>query len=614
MDTTLIYTSITDELFARIPSCADGTVQRKHSTDLESLALQSSHEIGQDSVATELCPSVLHQLLSSDDKHIVTDQKGNLVYRFKNVEGGECVVRCSLVISESDFFALSYRWVKEHNTITGTDDPKSFMTEINKANLWVDFLQHLYDEELEKRTLRIMGKIYAMKPVWAKYLLSENINLIQDCTRGWMWQELVFTPYVVTADHVASKVLIASFRIGLSAYCNGFYKALKLVRGAGSKYRAEPELRAVVNLLLAVHSCRQGRLVDLCEPAIAVNSYGPNSIIASFAEEKLKAEADALGGAFDNLSNTNFTKPEDAEVASLGVYRSLHGNLSMDEIVQEMLLRRQGGVIKVGEQLQIKGIETDISLCASFGVICWPTSFVCSPVPSENGCEYLRLTHLCSGSVRFHSSRQMSLRGTFTTSKNQSFVLKEADEESGSKPTTADLMSDRETLSVMVGEELWVQGRLSSDGVFRASDTGALNVVKCCISANGSIAACVGDACHMVGETDDCVYDYGWALAPFVTVCPCVQECMLCCHAPMVCCLQAPPKVMKCLCTGSEYLLAAIELCSVNSAQSCNHRASVSIRNILEYRRMEGQPEYTEVLGLPSQLDMSLGKERITRM
>ena len=223
---------------------------------------------------------------------------------------------------------LSYRWAGAYGQpMQSYDDaPIDFLRISSTERVWIDYLNHMNHDDLKLGVIKNMGILYATKPVYAKYLHDfstavnrEGLSKMLSCiTRGWIWQEIAFTGSDVVPEHAEDvRLLVELIKTGP-----------EIVRGLIHDGYFEPKKKDVNEVIkFAIDTLWRARnLADNESPYVFfIQEKDANRDIINEAIEKVVEYRESSGvnpvhmklmAALDNLENVNFTRVEDAFVAS----------------------------------------------------------------------------------------------------------------------------------------------------------------------------------------------------------------------------------------------------------------------------------------------------------
>lgn len=223
---------------------------------------------------------------------------------------------------------LSYRWAGAYGQPlhSSNDAPIDFLRISSSERVWVDYLNHMNHDDLKLSVIENMGNLYASKPVYAKYLHDfstavdrEGLSKMLSCiTRGWIWQEIAFTGPDVVPEHAEDVRLIVEL----------IKTGPEIVRGIIHNGYFEPKNKDVNEVIkFAIDVLWRARNLADNESAYVffIQEKDANRAIINEAIDQVIRYRESNGvhpiemkllAAMDNLENVNFTKVEDAFVAS----------------------------------------------------------------------------------------------------------------------------------------------------------------------------------------------------------------------------------------------------------------------------------------------------------
>mmetsp|Transcript_37265 Transcript_37265/g.77978 ORF Transcript_37265/g.77978 Transcript_37265/m.77978 type:complete len:505 (-) Transcript_37265:733-2247(-) len=344
-------------------------------------ALGTSQQIISNSASIISQPGEYIKLLRSKRPQglwaVLTDKPSHVV-DFETNDGGHLSFAVAFAAVGEFHYALSYRW-EDMVKVDGVGDIASSFTRtpahIVARGVWVDAINHLNAKDLVEEVVRGMAAVYRGSEVYPLYLnirvpgaMAINVTFgrgygaVVDCipvkslgdaevnalvhagftsggycsgravdvlhmvrcsVRGWMWQELTFGRFPDQIDNV----------VGYMTYCDIITGGVGLRREcAAFRMRGLP-ISKIVQETLA------GMEISYCQKYSWSNDR-PSSLmlddaraIARECHEAVMADTERLWeSACRNLSNVNFTVPEDCVAASLAVLSdgALQGNAAKD--------------------------------------------------------------------------------------------------------------------------------------------------------------------------------------------------------------------------------------------------------------------------------------------
>lgn len=289
---------------------------------------------GQGNVVTENGNKILVtveriKLERGKNKWVTFDRHGDYIVQVPYAQS-TILVPISFCYSDDIKHVLSYRWAGAYGQLlVGTDAPIDFLSISATEKVWVDYLNHLNQDELKKDVINNMGDLYNSRPVHAKYL--HDFSPSTDCkglskfltciTRGWIWQEIAFTgPDVTPKNAQAVTLLVELIKSGSEIVrClieDGFFQPKEKNVNEVIKFAIDTLWRArnlADNQSAYVFFIEDGELNEnminrAIEKVISLRMGNPNNPSKQITMKVL--------AALDNLENANYTMVEDGFFAS----------------------------------------------------------------------------------------------------------------------------------------------------------------------------------------------------------------------------------------------------------------------------------------------------------
>eukprot|EP00554_Chaetoceros_debilis_P010359 CAMPEP_0194109988 /NCGR_PEP_ID=MMETSP0150-20130528/9346_1 /TAXON_ID=122233 /ORGANISM="Chaetoceros debilis, Strain MM31A-1" /LENGTH=506 /DNA_ID=CAMNT_0038799053 /DNA_START=232 /DNA_END=1752 /DNA_ORIENTATION=- len=263
------------------------------------------------------------------NKWVTFDRHGDYIVQVPYAQSS-ILVPISFCDSNDIKHVLSYRWAGAYGqSLVGSDAPIDFLRISATEKVWVDYLNHLNNDELKADVINNMGSLYNSRPVHAKYL--HDFSPSTDCkglakllaciTRGWIWQEIAFTgPDVTPKKAQAVTLLVELIKSGSEVVrClidDGFFTPKDKNVDEVIKFAIDVLWRArnlADNQSAYVFFIEDGELNEniinrAVEKVISLRMDNPNDPSKNITMKVL--------AALDNLENANYTMVEDGFLAS----------------------------------------------------------------------------------------------------------------------------------------------------------------------------------------------------------------------------------------------------------------------------------------------------------
>ena len=261
----------------------------------------------------------------SQGKWVTFDKNGEFIIHVPYA-GSKVLVPISFCTIDDIRHVLSYRWAGAygHQPLQQNDAPIDFLRISATEKVWVDYLNHLNDEDLKRGVIESMGTLYSSRPVYAKYLHDfspsvdcKGLSTMLSCiTRGWIWQEIAFTDSDVVPENASSvRLLVELIKTGS-----------EFVRGIMQDGFNEPKEKNVNEVIkFAIDCLWRARNLASNESAYIFfieNAESHKLLIEKAMQKVIKYRDGAdpvcvkLLAALDNLENANFSRVEDSFAAS----------------------------------------------------------------------------------------------------------------------------------------------------------------------------------------------------------------------------------------------------------------------------------------------------------